>query len=245
MYFQSDDGAIVYFNGHEAMRIPSTLEGEDDYFLTAPPNGGEGSIVQTGTSSLRPGENVIAVSVHNASATDSDLAFRCQWVQSRSEISTLAFPIPLDFVSPLSEWRASAFDPAQVADLSLSGVRADPDADRLSNLMEYVYGTDPLVEDPFDALTGIGLFPTPDESGIRPRLNLPQGGLPDEVAIRFQQNLNLAEGYWSTAAMRFPETPWISPSGRQSDIEIILDREAPEAFYRFEYELMPWVTDVP
>jgi hypothetical protein len=45
--------------------------------------------------------------------------------------------------SPFEVWRASQFTSAELGDHALSGPMADPDMDRLSNLAEYTFGSEP------------------------------------------------------------------------------------------------------
>jgi hypothetical protein len=46
-----------------------------------------------------------------------------------------------------SEWKQLRFTPAQQYDLGVSGQAADPDSDGRSNLLEYAFDTDPLLQD--------------------------------------------------------------------------------------------------
>jgi hypothetical protein len=48
---------------------------------------------------------------------------------------------------PYTVWRAARFSPAQLADPLISGDSADPDADGLSNLLEYASAREPLTAD--------------------------------------------------------------------------------------------------
>jgi hypothetical protein len=51
---------------------------------------------------------------------------------------------------PIDAWRLASFTTAELADPSVSGDLADPDQDRLSNLMEYVLGLPPKDPTPVD-----------------------------------------------------------------------------------------------
>ncbi|MGI9240096.1 MAG: InlB B-repeat-containing protein [Verrucomicrobiales bacterium] len=47
----------------------------------------------------------------------------------------------------ISTWRAANFTPEQLADISISGLNADPDNDGNSNTTEYIFGGNPLIAD--------------------------------------------------------------------------------------------------
>ena len=75
LYFTIDDGFIVYVNGAEAGRynMPSGNVSYNTYATTyAPANPDEGSITLSSVN-FHKGDNVIAVEVHNNSATSTDL----------------------------------------------------------------------------------------------------------------------------------------------------------------------------
>ncbi len=73
--FTIDDGAIIYINGKEAGRynMPSGTVTYDTYSTTyAPNNPDQGTLTFPG-SLFRKGNNVVAVEVHNNSATSTDI----------------------------------------------------------------------------------------------------------------------------------------------------------------------------
>lgn len=49
--------------------------------------------------------------------------------------------------SPLSSWKSSTFTASQLADVTISGDKADPDGDLVPNLLEYATGLNPLASD--------------------------------------------------------------------------------------------------
>jgi hypothetical protein len=74
-----DDGAIVYLNGEEVFRsnIDPGPVAFDTYTGNVTPSGSENSFIEEviPSSSLVSGENTIAVEVHQASGTSSDMSF--------------------------------------------------------------------------------------------------------------------------------------------------------------------------
>jgi len=69
-----DDGAVVYINGEEVARINMPNGEITADTLAASPSDGLRS-VELPVDNLRPGRNVLAVSVHNASLGNADLGF--------------------------------------------------------------------------------------------------------------------------------------------------------------------------
>ncbi|MDF3057747.1 MAG: fibronectin [Rariglobus sp.] len=57
---------------------------------------------------------------------------------------------------PYDAWRFARFTTVELADTATSGDSADPDADSLSNLMEYALGTEPKTVDPVTTAPGVG-----------------------------------------------------------------------------------------
>jgi autotransporter-associated beta strand protein len=49
--------------------------------------------------------------------------------------------------TPLEIWSQSKFSPQQLADPAISGTEADPDKDGLVNLLEYAFGSEPMIHD--------------------------------------------------------------------------------------------------
>lgn len=50
--------------------------------------------------------------------------------------------------TPLETWSQAKFSPQQLADPAISGTEADPDKDGLINLLEYAFGSEPMIHDP-------------------------------------------------------------------------------------------------
>lgn len=72
------------------------------------------------------------------------------WATSTATVtdSTLSLtladaPVLIEVASSYALWRAARFNSTELADTATSGPTADPDADGLSNLLEYALGTDP------------------------------------------------------------------------------------------------------
>ncbi len=79
--FRVDDGAMVYVNGGEALRIrmPTGAITNMSFAIDFPPGGGSDAITDEPfalqTTELLPGTNVIAASVHQQNATSSDVVW--------------------------------------------------------------------------------------------------------------------------------------------------------------------------
>jgi hypothetical protein len=58
------------------------------------------------------------------------------------------------FQSPWNLWRAARFSPAELADPAISGPDADPDNDRMRNLLEYAYNRNPRTPDAGGGFSG-------------------------------------------------------------------------------------------
>ncbi len=101
-----DDGAIVYINGTEVFRTGITNEFVDYLTYTPPAAADDGTIYQVTNveaSVLQPGENLVAVEMHQDSGNSSDISFDLMlWGQgptlSVSQVSAtqvdIAWPLP-------------------------------------------------------------------------------------------------------------------------------------------------------
>ena len=248
-----DDAAIVYLNGVELERFPDFhLIGDDDYslqsefFLTNP---SEGQITVP-AGMLVDGSNILAVSVHNWN-DDADLAFGCLGLATFEH--RYRFPVCFAGKSPMQIWRESVFDEAQLADHTISGASADPDGDKLLNVMEHTYGTDPLLADDFNQVTGLDYEMV--GGALIPQLNTPTV-TPADVSIQLQISTDLSQREWLTYGILYdvsvgaPGPRWASPTGVSAPppAAVVLPRiefPADRLFFRFAFELKPWVTDVP
>ncbi|MBL9137938.1 MAG: hypothetical protein JNK85_18880 [Verrucomicrobiales bacterium] len=74
---QRDDGALVHLNGTEAFRsnLPSGPVTATTYTGTGTDSESEFYVHRVAATALRPGTNVVAVEIHQANATSSDLGF--------------------------------------------------------------------------------------------------------------------------------------------------------------------------
>jgi len=86
--------------------------------------------------------------------------------------SVLIFPVLLAAVT-FSDWQAATFTSAQLADATISGTTADPDADGTVNLQEYVFSGNPQVS----------------ENGLQPTL----ATVDDTLALTYRERHDLTD----------------------------------------------------
>ena len=90
-----DDGCVIYLNGAAAGRI--RVPNSQTYLTTAsapPASEGQLDVLELDASNLRMGENVVAVEVHQFSATGGDLVWGSHWVaQIASPLSIVREPV--------------------------------------------------------------------------------------------------------------------------------------------------------
>jgi thiol-disulfide isomerase/thioredoxin len=131
----SDDGAVVYLDGQEIVRT-ANFTAPDSFHGLASSNGSEATTVAYGSGSLSAGVHALAISVHNASKTSSDIGFDLR-----------LFTIVGSGGGGDNEFTAWA----EINGLSNQPTKdqamdADPDNDGHSNLLEYALGGNPLSE---------------------------------------------------------------------------------------------------
>ncbi len=108
-----DDGAVVYVNGQEALRVNMSYGSINYQSLASSAVGAplESMFVpyQVDTSLFQPGENVIAVEVHQSEVTSSDISFNLELLCNETDIT--------DIISTESSYRFTLTD-----DLSLTAL---------------------------------------------------------------------------------------------------------------------------
>ena len=155
----------------------------------------------------------------------------------------IRLPVQINLISPMQNWRTRTFNQGQLADTSISGALADPDQDHYSNLMEYVFNSNPLDSEssPFAPLTILGRGS--DVVVTTFQQNLPADTM-CELQIRGHNDQN-----WITIGANYGHpnpafrTGWFTNIGRGNQSTLPRDRSA--AIYRYRFSLYPWVTDVP
>lgn len=103
--------------------------------------------------------------------------------------------------SPVEVWRSTFWAGANLSNPLISGLDADPDADGLENVLEYILGLNPTAANPD---TPGAISPDPGDSQFvvyTVALN------PDatDYSVRFQRSTDLASGQWTTIDEEDPE----------------------------------------
>jgi hypothetical protein len=152
-------------------------------------------------------------------------------------------PVQINLISPMQSWRTRTFNQAQLADTSISGALSDPDRDHYSNLMEYIFNSNPLDSSsqpsaPLTiAITDSDAIVTTFQRNLPTdtmcELQIRGGGDPDWITIGANY------GHPNTAF----QTGWFTNLGRGN--QSTLPRDRATAIYRYRFSLYPWVADVP
>jgi hypothetical protein len=99
-------------------------------------------------------------------------------------------------------WRERCFTPTQQADPAISDLGADPDADGQANLMEYTFGTDPLVS-----------------NSVPWQFSLAQTNGQRHLCVTFRRSLEASE---TVVALQLSDDLETWPSGASQTVELLL-----------------------
>ncbi|MBN1674184.1 MAG: hypothetical protein JXR37_24255, partial [Kiritimatiellae bacterium] len=153
-----DDGFILWVNGEEAARVnvagaPGTPAPYDALAASSTePTAWSATLTGSALPALRA-TNIVAVQVFNGSLGSSDLVFDLRMIAQQG--SALPPAEDADFDGMHDDWETAHL--SGLSDPSDRSASGDPDGDGLSNLEEYIAGTDPRAK-PADAAPGEGGF---------------------------------------------------------------------------------------
>lgn len=103
------------------------------------------------TFSLLTGDTNVPTSFY-----DTQVSARLTWIESITGSDPIVLP-----TETFSDWQPAYFTPDQIADATVSGPDADPDADGIPNLPEFAFNLDPTYPEPavMTADTGVRGLP--------------------------------------------------------------------------------------
>ena len=82
----------------------------------------------------------------------TQISSRLDWIESVTGVAAGTLP-----TESFADWQAAYFTPDQIADATVSGPTADPDADGIVNLLEFAFNLDPTFAEPAVMIAGTGL----------------------------------------------------------------------------------------
>jgi len=261
-FLRRDDAAVVYLNGVEVFRsnLPDgALSHTTPAAQTTPDDGEEihGFTIPPGL--LEAGENVIAVQVHQRSASSSDVSFDLELVRSGA-VDFVLDPVALGDGDYVLEARVSdptgkvRQDPDNLArevlrwDLTISLPDLDTDGDGMDDAWEReAFGTlDEMADGDADAdgcsnLNEFMAGTDPVDAGSRFEiLGLQVGDSPSEITLswtsvpgrryRIMRSPDLSAGSWSLVARALAEVP----PAAQTERTFATGAESGRQFYRIE-----------
>lgn len=134
-YFQVDDGLVIYINGTEAGRtnMPSGTMSYTNYASGSAVNPPRPWQTMTFNPALvATGQNTIAVEVHQSTPNSSDLC-----------LDFFLYGTPTNSTDMDSDGMPDSWEQTYFGGSTNAAANADSDGDRVSNLGEYITGTDP------------------------------------------------------------------------------------------------------
>ena len=169
--------------------------------------------------------------------------FVVEFLPLPTELLRVRLPVPLNLMSPMEAWRTRIFNESQLSDPSTSGALSDPDNDDYSNMLEYIFNTNPLdsVSRPSIPLEVTANGPN---VGVTTFLQTLPPDAMCELQLRGQDDVD-----WITIGASYGhlnaafQNGWYTNIGRGN--QSILPRERVAALYRYRFSLYPWVTDIP
>lgn len=112
-----------------------------------------------------------------------------------ASVTSAAIPVTLKAVTvPIDAWKATHWSGSDLSNALISGPDADPDADGVENILEYVLDLNPTVPTP---ATPGSLAPDPSDSQYL-LYSVPLNPAATDFTVQFQRTADLTTGLWTT-----------------------------------------------